>query len=79
MSVIELKEKIHQQIDLLTDKQDIEDLYANLSFFFQSREIHFDSNSPAFVQTLHASLQQNPNEGVSSDELRNKVKEWLIK
>jgi Tfp pilus assembly pilus retraction ATPase PilT len=79
MSVIELKEKIHQQIDLLTDKQDIEDLYANLSFFFQSREIHFDSYSPEFVKTLNASLQQNPKEAINSDELRNKVREWLIK
>lgn len=79
MSALELKEKIHQQIDLLTDEQDIEDLYANLSFFFQSREIHFDSNSPEFVKTLTASLQQNPTEAISSDELRNKVREWLIK
>ncbi|MEI7581344.1 hypothetical protein [Runella sp.] len=79
MSAIELKEKIHQQIDLLTDAQDIEDLYANLSFFFQSREIHFDSNSPEFVKKLNASLQQNPNEAINSDELRNKVREWLIK
>ncbi|AYQ34559.1 hypothetical protein DTQ70_21400 [Runella sp. SP2] len=79
MSVIELKEKIHQQIDLLTDEQDIEDLYANLNFFFQSREIHFDSSTPAFVQTLTTSLQQNPAEGVRSDELRNKVNEWLSK
>lgn len=79
MSAIELKEKIHQQIDLLTDAQDIEDLYANLSFFFQSREIHFDSNSPEFVKKLNASLQQNPKRGINSDELRNKVREWLIK
>lgn len=79
MSVIELKEKIHQQIDLLTDEQDIEDLYANLSFFFQSREIHFDSSTPAFVQTLTTSLKQNPADGVRSDELRNKVNEWLSK
>lgn len=79
MSAIELKEKIHQQIDLLTDAQDIEDLYANLSFFFQSREIHFDSNSPEFVKKLNASLQQNPKQGINSDELRNKVREWLIK
>ena len=79
MSAIELKEKIHQQIDLLTDEQDIEDLYANLSFFFQSREIHFDSNSPEFLKTLNASLQQNPNEGINSEEIRNKFKEWLIK
>jgi Tfp pilus assembly pilus retraction ATPase PilT len=79
MSTIELKEKIHQQIDLLTDEQDIEDLYANLSFFFQSREIHFDSNSPEFVKTLNASLQQNPKEAINSDELRKKVRKWLIK
>lgn len=79
MSAIELKEKIHQQIDLLTDAQDIEDLYANLSFFFQSWEIHFDSNSPEFVKKLNASLQQNPKQGINSDELRNKVREWLIK
>ncbi|MCP1383321.1 hypothetical protein [Runella salmonicolor] len=79
MSAVELKAKIHQQIDLLTDEQDIEDLYANLSFFFQSREIHFDSNSPEFLKTLNDSLQQNPKEGINSDELRNKVREWLIK
>ena len=74
MSAVELKEKIHQQIDLLTDEQDIEDLYANLSFFFQSREIHFDSNSPEFVKRLNTSLQQNPKEAINSDELRKKVK-----
>lgn len=79
MSAIELKEKIHQQIDLLTDEQDIEDLYANLNFFFQSREIHFDSNSPEFVKTLNASLQQDPKEAINSDQLRSKVREWLIK
>lgn len=79
MSVVELKEKIHKQIDLLTDEQDIEDLYANLSFFFQSREIHFDSNSPEFVKTLHASLQQNPKEAINSEELRNKVKVMITK
>lgn len=78
MSAIELKEKIHQQIDLLTDEQDIEDLYANLNFFFQSREIHFDSNSPEFVKTLNASLQQDPKEAINSDQLRSKVREWLI-
>ena len=79
MSAVELKEKIHQQIDLLTDEQDIEDLYANLSFFFKSREIHFDSNSPEFVKTLNAYLQQNPNEAINSDQLRNKVREWLCR
>ena len=78
MSVSELKEKIHNQVDLLTDSQDIEDLYANISFFFQSREIYFDSNSPDFVEKLNHSLKQNPAEGISSEQLRNKVKEWLI-
>ena len=79
MSVLELKQKIHQQIDLLTDLQDIEDLYANLNFFFQSREIHFESNSAGFVKKLNDSLQQNPAEGINSQELRIKVKEWLTK
>ncbi|MFN8354575.1 MAG: hypothetical protein U0Y10_09020 [Spirosomataceae bacterium] len=79
MSVLEIKEKIHQQIDLLTDEQDILDLYANLNFFFQSREIHFDSNAPDFVGKLKNSLGQNPEEGISSEQLRQKVKEWLTK
>lgn len=79
MSVLELKEKMHQQIDLLTDEQDIEDLYANLNFFFQSRELHFDSNSPKFVNQLNDALQQNPNEGINSEQMRKKIKEWLIK
>ncbi len=79
MSVLELKARIHQQVDLLTDSQDIEDLYANIIFFFQSREISFDSNSPQFLQTLNRSLQQNHEQGIDSKQLRNKVKEWLSK
>ena len=39
MSALETKELIHRQIDLLTDSEDIEDLYATISLFFESRDI----------------------------------------
>ncbi|GAB3902763.1 hypothetical protein GCM10028803_30000 [Larkinella knui] len=73
MSVTELKEQMHRQIDLLNDENDIEDLSATIDFFFNSREIHFDSNHPDFVAQLENSLENaNKQPGISTGELREK-------
>lgn len=80
MSVAELKEQMHRQIDLLNDENDIEDLSATIEFFFNSREIHFDSNHPDFISQLEKSLDDAQNQGgISTDQLRGKMKEWLTK
>jgi hypothetical protein len=80
MSVIELKEQMHRQIDLLNDEHDIEDLSATINFFLNSREIHFDSNHPDFVTQLEKSLEDaNKHPGISTEALRGKMKEWLTK
>lgn len=80
MSVKELKEHMHRQIDLLNDENDIEDLSATINFFLNSREIHFDSNHPDFVIQLENGLKNAQNQpGISSDELRVKMKKWLTK
>ena len=82
MSAIELKQKMHNQIELLFDASDIEDLAANdlaanMEHFFQNRSIHFDSNTIEFVKKLGNSLQQDPKLGINSHELRQSVKQWL--
>ena len=82
MSAIELKQKMHNQIELLFDASDIEDLAANdlaanIEYFFQNRSIHFDSNTTEFVKKLGNSLQQDPKSGINSRELRQSVKQWL--
>ena len=77
MSAIELKQKMHNQIELLFDASDIEDLAANMEYFFQNRSIHFDSNTIEFVKKLGNSLQQDPKLGINSRELRQSVKQWL--
>ena len=89
MSAIELKQKMHNQIELLFDVSDIEDLAANdlaandlaandlaanMEYFFQNRSIHFDSNTIEFVKKLGNSLQQDPKLGIDSRELRQSVK-----
>ena len=79
MSIIELKQKMHSQIELLLDKEDIEDLAANMDYFFQNRHISFDSNSSEMLGTLNNSLQQDFKQAITSDELRQKVKQWLTK
>jgi uncharacterized membrane-anchored protein len=79
MSVIELKQKMHSQIDFLFEQSDIEDLAANMEYFFQNRQIYFDSNSPIFIKNLNASLEQNVEMGIDSLELKQKVKQWLTK
>lgn len=80
MSVGELKEQMHRQIDLLSDEHDIEDLSATINLFFNTREIHFDSNHPDFVAYLQKSLEsarQQP--GIDTGELREKMQEWRTK
>lgn len=80
MSAIEIKELIHRQVDLLTDTEDIEDLYATISLFFESRDIHFDSNHPDFVKKLEHSLQNiESTSNISTSELKEKMQVWLTK
>ncbi len=70
---------MHNQIDFLFEQNDIEDLAANIEYFFQNRQIYFDSTSPVFVEKLNESLIQNVELGIDSSELRQKVKQWLTK
>jgi hypothetical protein len=80
MSAIEIKELIHRQVDLLTDTEDIEDLYATISLFFESRDIYFDSNHPDFVKKLEHSLQNiESTSNISTSELKEKMQVWLTK
>ena len=80
MSALEIKELIHRQVDLLTDSEDIEDLYATITLFFESREIHFDSNHPAFIEKLSHTLKEAENtSGITTAELKNKMLEWRTK
>ncbi|WP_428655940.1 hypothetical protein [Runella sp.] len=80
MSALEIKELIHRQVDLLTDNEDIEDLYATINLFFESRDIHFDSNNPGFVEKLSLSLQNAEHiSAISTAELKNKMQEWRTK
>lgn len=80
MSALEIKELIHRQVDLLTDSEDIEDLYATISLFFESRDIHFDSNHPAFIEKLSRTLKEaETTSGITTVELKNKMMEWRMK
>lgn len=52
MSAIELKQKMHNQIELLFDASDIEELAVNDGVLFLNRSIHFDSNTIEFTKKL---------------------------
>lgn len=80
MSATELKILIHRQVDLLIENEDIEDLYATINLFLESRDIHFDSNHPAFVEKLSKSLQNAENATtISTSELKTKMQAWITK
>lgn len=78
MSATELKILIHRQVDLLIENEDIEDLYATINLFLESRDIHFDSNHPSFVEKLSKSLQNAENAPtISTSELKTKMQAWI--
>ena len=81
MSVLELKEKIHSQVSLLTEEQDLEDLYETICLFFENRQINV-VHSDTFLADLERRAQQAQNgelTGITTEELKIKMQEWLTK
>lgn len=82
MSIAELKQEMHNQIDILTDKNDIEDLYDTINRFFSYRDTNFDNSSPEMLEMLGKSLNylnSKDFKGISADEALNRIDKWLTK
>ena len=80
MTTLEMKEKMHRQIDILTEAEDISDLFETMSFFFNHRDISIDTNSPIIIEKLKNSLENiHRQEGITTEELKVKMQEWLTK
>ncbi len=42
MPVLELKEKIHSQVDMLTEESDLEDLEKTIFIFLENRQVRLN-------------------------------------
>ena len=51
MAAVELREKIHRQVDLITEETDLEDLEKTLFIFLENRQVK-QNYSPAFLIDL---------------------------
>jgi hypothetical protein len=81
MSVAELKGKIQDQIDLLTEEKDLEDLYETICLFFENRQINV-IYSDDFVSDLEqraTEAHQGIRKGITTEALKAQMKEWLTK
>jgi hypothetical protein len=79
MSVVELKEKINHQIDLLTEPQDLEDLYETICLFFDNRQV-MTNYSLEFLNDIEIrskAAQEGNVKGIDTHQLKDKMKQWL--
>ena len=82
MQVIELREKIHEQVDLLTEENDLEDLARTISIFFENRQVKSNHHSAAFLAELETraiEAQKGGMFGISTSELTEKMQQWITK
>jgi hypothetical protein len=81
MPILELKEKIHQQVDLLTEEADLEDLQKTIYLFLQNRQVKLN-HSAEFLADLanRAEEAQKGNlSGITTETLKEKMAQWITK
>jgi hypothetical protein len=81
MSATDLKSIMHRRIDQLTDEETLEDLFQTMNSFLEGRTPWPDSDSSEQVERLTKSLtkiETNP-QGITTDELEQKMKQWLTR
>ncbi len=81
MAVFELKEKIHRQVDLLTEETDLEDLEKTFFIFLENRQVKHNY-TPEFLIGLENrsdEAQKDNLSGIATDELKEKMLQWTNK
>lgn len=81
MLVTELREKIHEQVDLLTEENDLEDLARTISIFFENRQVK-SNYSTTFLLDLEnraKNAQSGKIVGVTTGELKEKMRQLIIR
>ncbi len=81
MAAVELREKIHRQVDLITEETDLEDLEKTLFIFLENRQVK-QNYSPAFLidlQNRSEEAQEGRWEGITTNELKEKMQQWTTK
>jgi hypothetical protein len=82
MSTTELKSEIKSEFDQLLHslegEEDLQDLYDTLLDFAEHRSLpRLGDTSPEYIATLQRALKQvESGQGVTTDELLQKMKQW---
>ncbi len=80
MSVNDLKELLHKQIDLLQDPEDVQDLFLTVSDFVGQRKL-WDKESPEFLAKLRriAESVQTGSATTPNAQVMLEAKQWITK
>ncbi|MDZ7897593.1 MAG: hypothetical protein U5N85_06140 [Arcicella sp.] len=81
MSTLELKSSFHQLIDKV-DESILQDMYDTFKMYLitDSNATMYDDNSPAKLSRLRKALESaEKGNGITTEELKLKFKEWNTK
>lgn len=80
MTTAEIKKQLHQYIDLLEDETQLSMLNETAEVYLTSQGDILDSLTPEQKQQLQHSIWQADNgHTISNEEVKKRVKQWLMK
>ncbi len=80
MSVIEIKQEIHQLVEQIDDSDYLQDIHNCIAFFLGQKKDVVDNLSELQISQIHQSLEEVKNGFFfTNDQVKKEAKEWLIK